>query len=133
MLKQVLATYLDTAPEAVELEYGERGKPRLREGGDLEFNLSHSGELVLVAVSRRREVGVDVQQIDPERDRPAGFYEEWVRREAIVKCLGTGLLAAPPSDAVAVELLEVEPGYAAAVAVRGEEVGQVCRRTYSPG
>lgn len=127
--RQVLATYLETTPEALEFEAGERGKPRLRDAGDVEFNLSHSGELVVVAVTRGRAIGVDVERIDPEHDRTAAFYEEWVRREATLKCLGVGVLADPPPDPVAVESFDAGPGYAAAVAVAGSAVGQIRRRS----
>jgi 4'-phosphopantetheinyl transferase len=126
--RQVLATYLETAPEALEFERGEGGKPRLRDAGDVEFNLSHSGELVVVAVTRGRAVGVDVERIAPERDRPPAFYEEWVRREAALKCLGVGLLADPPAEPVAVASFDAAPGYAAAVAVAGSAVGEIRRR-----
>ena len=133
MLRQILATYLDTAPEALEFEYGKHGKPRLQNAGGPEFNLSHSGELLLVAVSEGRSIGVDVERVDPRRDRPATFYEEWVRREARLKCLGAGLLGELPEEPVAVENIEVDPGYAAAVAVAGHEIGTVRRFTVAAG
>ena len=70
-------------------------RPRRRhEGGghDLSFNLSHSGELMLLAVTAGIEVGVDVERA---RERyEVGFLKEWTRREAIVKCFGTGLARA---------------------------------------
>jgi 4'-phosphopantetheinyl transferase len=119
-LRRVLAGYLSRTAAAIELEATERGKPRLR-GGGLEFNLSHSGGLALVAVSGR-EVGIDVERIRPKR--PAPFYSAWACHEARLKCLGTGLGASPASETpVAVRSLEVAPEYAAAVAVAGTEVG----------
>jgi 4'-phosphopantetheinyl transferase len=148
-LAQVLALYLGQAPEAIELVRGEHGKPRLAtEPERLAFNLSHSGGLALVAVSRGREVGVDVEREKPERDlvalaeralapedaaavRAAGeeeraplFYGLWARHEARLKCLGAGLSRPPawPSPEVAVESLPIDPGYAAAVAVTGGAV-----------
>lgn len=132
ILRQILATYLDTAPEALEFGYGEHGKPRLQNAGGPEFNLSHSGELLLVAVGEGRAVGVDVERVDPRRDRPPTFYEEWVRREARLKCLGIGLLGELPADPVAVEGIEVGPGYAAAVAVAGREIPSVRLRRLPP-
>ena len=81
----------------------------------LHFNLSHSGRLALVAVSRSAPVGVDVEAVvtipdadavardhfaaderrgledlGPER-APAGFFVTWTRKEAVVKALGLGL------------------------------------------
>jgi 4'-phosphopantetheinyl transferase len=150
-LRRALSQYLEVEPAAVELEAGENGKPRLATGEGFEFNLSHSGGLALVAVAER-QVGVDVELIAPrhdlpalaeraltaadaatvraasEDDRAAVFYAAWTRHEARVKCLGSGLGAAPGWAEVAVESLDVAPGYAAAVAVAWTEVGPVrCR------
>jgi 4'-phosphopantetheinyl transferase len=148
-LRRLLALYLDEAPEEIGLARDERGKPRLAaEPERLAFNLSHSGELTLIAVSCGRDVGVDVERLKPERElvalaeralgpeeaaavRSAGdpertrlFYELWTRHEARLKCLGVGLAGTPtwPSAPVAVENLPIDPGYAAALAVSGDPV-----------
>jgi hypothetical protein len=122
-LRRVLAVYLNEEPEQIRLEQGEHGKPRLAgPQGELRFNLSHSGEIALVAVSGEREVGIDVQRMRPKREE--AFYRDWACHEAHVKCLGAGLLGARPlpADPVAVGPVEVGPGYAAAVAVAGTEL-----------
>lgn len=117
-LRRVLEGYLGEPAASIELELGGNGKPRLHGGDGIEFNLSHSGGLVLVAVAEGREVGVDVELIEPERDlvalaeralprkdaaavraaaeaeRPALFYAAWTRHEARLKCFGTGVGAA---------------------------------------
>lgn len=134
-LRQVLSRYLDEDPAAIELRLGERGKPMLADSdAALHFNLSHSGGLVLIAVCRHREVGVDVQRMRKRRgrERPSGFYAEWTRREAIAKCHGVGLWAPLPDAPVAVCELDVEPGYAAALAVAGEEMPAVRLRSVGP-
>jgi 4'-phosphopantetheinyl transferase len=129
-LRGVLARYLDQVPAEIELRFGERGKPVLAEAGAaIGFNLSHSGELALVAVSREREVGVDVQRVG---SRPASFYVEWTRREAVAKCHGVGLWAPLPDAPVAVRPLDVGPGFAAAVAVAGETLPPVRRFDAEP-
>ncbi|HET8954481.1 MAG TPA: 4'-phosphopantetheinyl transferase superfamily protein [Solirubrobacterales bacterium] len=152
-LARVLALYLGGEPGAIELVRGEHGKPRLAaEPERLAFNLSHSGGLALVAVTRGREVGVDVEREKPERDlvalaeralspedaatvRGAGgeerghiFYALWARHEARLKCLGVGLGRPPawPSPPVAARSLPIDPGYAAAVAVTGDAVPIRC-------
>ncbi len=156
-LRTLLSRYLDEDPTAIALAPGEHGKPALAEAPErLSFNLSHSGALALVAVTIGPEVGVDVEAIDPARDlaalagraldpdaaaavraapparRARVFYEAWVRREALVKCVGTGLWAAstapPPVD---VSLLELGPGHAAALAVASAE--PLARRCFSLG
>jgi 4'-phosphopantetheinyl transferase len=121
-LRRVLEKYLDQPAATIELEVAERGKPHLRDG-ELEFNLSHSAGLALVAVTSGRSVGVDVELI--EERRPLAFYEGWVRQEARLKCLGVGLGAPPPPAEVTIAALDVSPEYAAAVAVAGNEVGPV--------
>ena len=139
-LRRVLSVYLGQSEEEIEIVPGEHGKPHLA-GGGLEFNLSHSGELAIVAVSRSRPVGVDIEKLKPDRDflalaeralgpaevakvreagsaeRAAVFYRQWVRHEARLKCLGVGLTGTAPATPVEVQDLDVAPGYAAAVAV----------------
>ncbi len=96
---------------------GEHRKPSLPEGP--RFNLSHSGDHVLVAVTRDREVGVDVQvhRLRTDRDRLAArvlcpaelrafeaaseeerelaFFRLWARKEAALKATGHGLARDP--------------------------------------
>lgn len=119
-LREVLGRYLDRDPAAIELRFGERGKPLLADpDASLRFNLSHSGDLALIAIGEEREVGVDVQLIG---SRPAEFYADWTKREAIAKCHGTGLWTPLPEAAVAVAELDAGPGYAAAVAIAAERM-----------
>jgi 4'-phosphopantetheinyl transferase len=97
-LRMLLGRYVARDPRQLRFEFGPHGKPRLadrageprrRGPAGLSFNLSHSGELMLLAVTARAEVGVDVERA---RERyEAGFLKEWTKREATVKCLGTGL------------------------------------------
>jgi 4'-phosphopantetheinyl transferase len=122
-LRGILGAYLDEDPAKIELGAERHGKPVLADPPTpLRFNLSHSRDLAVVAVARGREVGVDVEWIDPRRGRPADFYATWTRREAVAKCLGVGLWATLPAAAVAVSPFDAEPGFAAAIAVAGEDV-----------
>jgi len=114
-LRRILARYAEADPAELRFEANAHGKPRLAGRGP-HFNLSHSGEWALVAVSTDCEVGVDLEiereldylpaarlvfhddevaQLDaaPERLRN-DFFECWVRREAYLKGLGLGLGAA---------------------------------------
>jgi 4'-phosphopantetheinyl transferase len=126
---------------------GPGGKPRLATAPErLAFNLSHSGGLALVALAAGGiEVGIDVERLRPRRDlvRLAGrwlpaldaaaveaapeverepvFYAAWTRHEARVKCTGAGLGGPPPGPEVVARQLEIDPGYAAAVAVSGQK------------
>lgn len=100
-------------PIELVMGYGEKGKPYLREY-PLFFNLSHSGEYVVCAVSDR-EIGVDIQKcsdVDVGRiaerffskeeckalegcgtveERRRLFFRLWVRKEAYGKLLGEGI------------------------------------------
>lgn len=157
VLRQILAFHLGKDPERIELASGEHGKPRLA-GGELEFNLSHSGELALVAVSAEHPVGIDVERVKPDRDpvalaeralaaddvaavreAPPGerglvFHRRWARHEARLKCLGVGIFqeALPGAGTVAVRDLEVAPGYAAAVAIAADEMPPMRSWTFDP-
>ncbi|HVW47369.1 MAG TPA: 4'-phosphopantetheinyl transferase superfamily protein [Solirubrobacterales bacterium] len=142
-LGRILAAALGEAgPPALAPD--ENGKPRLAVGADrLGFNLSHSGELALVALAPGGvDVGVDVERIKERRDlvrlaarwlpeedagavavapddaREAVFYAAWTRHEARVKCVGTGLAGPSPGPEVVAVPLEIDDGYAAAVAIR---------------
>lgn len=131
-LRRVLGRYLGRDPATIELRLGDRGKPFLADpDASLRFNLSHSGELALIAVAERREVGVDVQRIGSRH--PPRFYAEWARREAIAKCHGAGLWAPLPDAEVAVAGLDTEAGFAAAVAIAGGEMPEVRRFELEPG
>jgi 4'-phosphopantetheinyl transferase len=97
-LREILSTYTND----VQFVIGENGKPSLANGA-VHFNLSHSGDLAVIAVSDH-EIGVDVEQIrddfDYESIAPAAnrdeFYREWTRKEARLKARGLGLGASEP-------------------------------------
>jgi len=115
-MRVVLGRYLSVRPAALVLDYGRWGKPGLAErASGLRFSLSHSGSVALLAVTRCREVGVDVEfargELDlqrfcgrwfppDERDLVAAagpeggsqlFLRLWSRKEACVKAAGARL------------------------------------------
>ncbi|MEU9731451.1 4'-phosphopantetheinyl transferase superfamily protein [Streptomyces sp. NPDC048002] len=158
-LRGVLSVVLGVRAEALPLARepcagcgGPHGRPVLRTPG-VHFSLSHSGGLVLVALAPA-PVGVDVEGLAtmqavlsaqsalhtaeaeelarlPAYGRPAAFTRAWVRKEAYLKGLGTGLVRDPaldylgtgptptdPAPGWAVRDVLVPSGYAAAVALR---------------
>lgn len=115
--------YLAQDPASLVFSYGQYRKPALAlPTGErsLQFNLSHSGSLGLLAVTRGRQVGVDVeevrdlpdlyliedrlfaphelahQQSRPPEERQLEFFRRWTQREALGKARGTGLDSAAP-------------------------------------
>jgi 4'-phosphopantetheinyl transferase len=112
----------------IALEIGPLGKPRLiphSAAADLRFSLSRTAEFAIVAVAEGIEVGIDIEQLHPflgdaalmehalsaseqraietlpAPQRPAAMGRCWVRKEAVLKALGTGL--ANPLTGFAVE------------------------------
>jgi 4'-phosphopantetheinyl transferase len=142
-LRALLGERLGVAPERVRLAAGPHGKPEVP-GAALRFNLSHSGELAVIALAGGVEVGVDVERLDRrsravertltagERaaldgtgDRHTALLRVWCRKEALAKAIGGGLgwepLRFDTSDPGAFTLadLAVAPGYVAALAWSG--------------
>jgi 4'-phosphopantetheinyl transferase len=66
LLRQILGACLRVEPAAVTFGHGPCGKPSLAPrlaNGDLRFNISHSGEIVAIAIASGREVGVDIESV----------------------------------------------------------------------
>lgn len=118
-LREVLAHYLKIAPQQISYARTGSDKPHLvapLAHHQIEFNLSHSGDLVLVGVRKNIAVGVDVECIDRTRDclsiakrffceeeyqrlltlsaekQTTAFFRLWALKEAIVKALGQGIV-----------------------------------------
>lgn len=116
-LRERLGAYLEGDPAALVLKGGQGEKPRLGgpHAGALRFNLSHSADVALIAVSRDRELGVDLEAHQPVKDlaallgvvctareaaaimalppahREAAFLRCFTRKEALTKAWGLGL------------------------------------------
>jgi 4'-phosphopantetheinyl transferase len=117
-LRIILGRYLNLSPEEIKFEYHANGKPILRDGllqSEIRFNLSHSEELALLAVTQQREVGIDLETLRPNLDvgrlaeqffspeekaelkalppdrKLASFFSGWTRKEAYLKARGEGL------------------------------------------
>lgn len=116
-LRSILAQQLQLASAAIQFTTGPHGKPALTgtAAGRLEFNLTHSGQLALIAVTARAEVGIDVEAIrpmpdalplakrffsaheaaelqeQPAREQSAAFLNLWTRKEALAKATGLGI------------------------------------------
>ena len=132
-LRTIIGLYLRTAPGALEIARHEGGKPYLASpASPLAFNLSHSREVALLAVSAAGEVGVDIEivreirnlerlarralptaecealQAVPAARRNSAFLRYWTLMEARQKAAGRGIFAAPV-DPAAVRCVSFEP------------------------
>ena len=118
-LRHILSPYLGMAPSAIPFEQGPQGKPWV--AGPLEFNLTTTRDLALVALRRDEPVGIDCERISGHRDmlaigqrvfsaaeqarlqeapateRPLLFTLFWTALEARVKLNGQGLFQPPAS------------------------------------
>ncbi len=143
VLRALLASHLDADPRELRFASGAHGKPALceragvesrpGEGPDLRFNLSHSGALMLLAVTAEREVGIDLER---GRERhTAESLRAWTVREARAKCLGLGLgaMAMAGEDTLGemwTAELDVGPRAFAAVALAGPRACELRRRDW---
>ena len=150
-MKFVLAQYLDADVLDVRFDRGPCGKPTLAppfDRADLQFNLSHSNGMVLIAIAHGREVGVDVEYIRPDveieqiahlvfsdreasaltalpaSDRLGAFFACWTRKEAFAKATGQGLSRALDDFEVS-----LAPGEAAALVSTRDDPAEAARWT----
>jgi 4'-phosphopantetheinyl transferase len=118
-LRRILACHLARPPGSLAFSYSALGRPALAPRGkiSLDFNLSHSGDLSVLAVCRTGAVGVDIEhlralpdilavarrvfprawverlQAQPEAARRRAFFELWTRFEACQKATGRGVFS----------------------------------------
>jgi 4'-phosphopantetheinyl transferase len=117
-LRLILSTYAKRPAEELQFASGPFGKPKLVDlhpKMEIDFNLSHSHEVALVAVTAAREIGVDVEWVRkefafaevakrfftrrevaalhslPHNFQREAFYKCWTSKEALLKAKGTGL------------------------------------------
>ena len=116
MLRVLLGSYLGLAPAAVALDSSPHGKPVLAAPSiAVHFNLTHTGDLAICAITRNRVLGVDVERLDrmidhdalarrffsereyaelqviPSAERNRAFLACWTCKEAVAKAIGLGL------------------------------------------
>jgi len=123
-MRQVLARYLGLELHEVVFKKGDKGKPYIitpdTDKVALQFNLSHTQNVALLALSSDLELGVDIEHtarktdwqgisrrfftnteqaalfslVEEEHQKEA-FYDLWTRKEAYMKVIGSGLALAP--------------------------------------
>lgn len=118
VLRNILARYVSATPADLRFSYSEHGKPGLAHpANSVRFNVSHSHELAVYAVTTGQPVGIDVEYLYrraivdrlkiahrffsdreynalaslPPYRRDQAFLACWTRKEAFVKAIGHGL------------------------------------------
>ena len=116
VLRDILSHYLQREPQELFFYYNDYGKPALGNNfSGLNFNVSHSGNVALYAVTCGREIGIDVEQIRPDfaeepiakrffspaevavfsdlaaSEKKEAFFSCWTRKEAFIKATGKGV------------------------------------------
>lgn len=116
-LRQRLALLTNSDPEDFVFEYLEHGKPVLASNqkyNGITFNVSHSYELALIAISKKNSLGIDIEKVNrqsnydslvtryfskqersefnalPEKIKARAFCACWTRKEALIKAIGDG-------------------------------------------
>ena len=128
ILRLILSRYLALPPQSLIFHHGLHGKPYLAASitPSLSFNVSHSNDLALYAVTHERSIGIDIeyhrQNINipaliqrvcssqeksiltalPVEEQKKGFFACWTKKEAFVKATGTGITI--PLESITVPL-----------------------------
>ena len=116
-LRTILGAYTHVQPHLLEFSQNKYGKPFILTRDNsckLQFSLSHSKDIALIAITRDREVGVDVEYIRPMQDAREitrkyfscverrimlqleddvfneMFFVCWTQKEAFIKAIGRG-------------------------------------------
>jgi 4'-phosphopantetheinyl transferase len=128
-LRTLLGRELGLAPAAVPMDSTMHGRPRCASlRGKLDFNLSNSGEVAVIAMAPQETVGVDVETFRPVHDavglsrhyfsnaesrqleilvpalRDRAFLTCWTRKEAVLKATGLGLTIAPATVETGIDI-----------------------------
>jgi 4'-phosphopantetheinyl transferase len=117
-LRKIIGSYVNVDPAQLHFSYSKKGKPELTglaPAQTLQFNLAHSNQLMLVALTRIGIVGIDVEWMprtvdiesvahqffddceyealmaQPDDRRSLAFFNLWTRKEAYLKATGSGL------------------------------------------
>jgi 4'-phosphopantetheinyl transferase len=114
-LRKLLSEYIGKKAEELKFDVNAFGKPRLGTAAQVEFNLSHSGSVAVIALCLAGRIGVDVEEMRPEvvssdvaerffsrgevsrlrrlplAEQVEAFFRCWTRKEAYLKAIGCGI------------------------------------------
>ena len=155
LLRWLNGRYLQIPPQDIQFSYGAYDKPILVTEPDLQFNVSHSHEGLLIAFGWETAVGVDIEYVNrkmddmdtiarryfapvesaayltvAESEKPDAFFNCWTRKEAFIKAVGEGLSL--PLDEFEVSLLPGEPARLLKVRGSEQEAARWSMRSFDP-
>jgi 4'-phosphopantetheinyl transferase len=163
LLRTILGLILKREASTIEFGAGSHGKPELLGGRHVHFNISHSGDWLLMGFHPSQAVGVDVQRIDsamnwrpiaercfarpvidsilkrPKEEQHQHFIQAWCELEALLKCRGQGLsgLGQPGAPGLANEerlwTVLAPEGYRAAIAQSAPQFSGQTGTSQAPG
>ena len=134
-LRTLIGQCLKLDPPALDIVYSEHQKPGLSAsspGVPLSFNLTHSHDLVLIALALERHIGIDIEYLRTDVDfrklarrffseqeyrslescddsrLTAAFFACWTRKEALLKAIGEGIAFGLKDFSVSVGPLDQE-------------------------
>ncbi len=114
MLRLILSRYCNASAAQLVFDQGHHGKPFLLGAPQLQFNLSHSEDMALLAVGSEFQLGIDLECFagrpyegigrqmfsnaenqalfnTPPPLKPLAFFHLWAQKEALIKACGLGL------------------------------------------
>lgn len=114
ILRILISRYLKQDPLTIYFKKEKHGKPYIENSNQLRFNLTHSGELAILAIGKSFELGVDAEFFSsrsyegiaenlysseeindflalPPILKPLAFFNIWAQKEAFIKANGMGL------------------------------------------
>ena len=123
LCRSIIGPIAGCAPQALSIALTPSGRPYLPDYPGIDFNLSHTQDMVALAICRGGHVGIDIERLDAfseaeareimplilsehelnqvhqldARHRRDVFIACWVQKEAALKCSGQGFLADPHS------------------------------------
>lgn len=135
-LRRIVGQILDVDPKQITFAYTDKDKPYLTskyQNHAITFNISHSHDMALIAITLDLDIGVDIEKIReevkfeklaqhyfsqneyealqklPKQQLPRAFYACWTRKEAFVKALGKGIAFGLAQFSVSVDPLDATP------------------------
>lgn len=115
ILRVLLGHYINVAPQSITFSYHTHGKPYLKDFPEIQFNISHSNEMVILALNYDALLGIDIECLERKVDvdgvakgffndkeysrllnlhgiaKKRLFFYQWTAKEAFVKATGRGL------------------------------------------